>query len=155
VSTKLDELFLCRGHIASQRHSPLKRRITQSVRQSSQIPPGTDRRAIVGTTDGLTVIGSRKCKGVHGAMAAVASVAALNVALTVGLGWMMARYRFVFAKLRLHKSRIFALPENDRSGSISPSDNVREWPLLPIAVVHAVGPLTTAFRQLTAVSQLA
>jgi hypothetical protein len=31
--------------------------------------------------------------GAHGTMAVVASVAALNVALTVGLGWMVARHR--------------------------------------------------------------
>ena len=42
--------------------------------------------------------------GAHGTMAVVASVAALNVALTVGLGWMVARHRFVFAKPRLQKS---------------------------------------------------
>jgi hypothetical protein len=42
--------------------------------------------------------------GAHGTMAVVASVAALNVALTVGLGCMVARHRFVFAKPRLQKS---------------------------------------------------
>jgi hypothetical protein len=42
--------------------------------------------------------------GAHGTMAVVASVAALNVALTVGLGWMVARHLFVFTKPRLQKS---------------------------------------------------
>jgi hypothetical protein len=42
--------------------------------------------------------------GAHGTMAVVASVAALNVVLTVGLGCMVARHRFVFAKPRLQKS---------------------------------------------------
>ena len=43
--------------------------------------------------------------GAHGTMAVVASVAALNVALTAGLGCMVARHRFVFAKPRLQKSK--------------------------------------------------
>ena len=34
----------------------------------------------------------------HGTLAVVMSVAALNVVLTVGLGWMVARHRFVLAK---------------------------------------------------------
>jgi MFS family permease len=42
--------------------------------------------------------------GAHGTMAVVASVAALNVALTIGLGWMVARHRFVFAKPQFQKS---------------------------------------------------
>jgi MFS family permease len=36
--------------------------------------------------------------GAHGTMAVVAFVAALNVALTVGLGWMVVRHRIVFTK---------------------------------------------------------
>jgi hypothetical protein len=42
--------------------------------------------------------------GAHGTMAVVASVAALNVALTISLGWMVARHRFVFAKPQFRKS---------------------------------------------------
>jgi hypothetical protein len=46
--------------------------------------------------------------GAHGTMAVVASVAALNVALTVVLGWMVVRHRIVFAKPRLEKLLITA-----------------------------------------------
>jgi hypothetical protein len=63
--------------------------------------------------------------GAHGTMAVVASVAALNVALTIGLGWMVARHRFVFAKPRLldlHYQKLSALGSSDSAVSVGNSE---------------------------------